>query len=38
MSGVPDNTLVAYHGTRERVDRLDVSKTVDGGLHFGTLE
>lgn len=39
MSGAPDNTsLVAYHGTRERVDRLDVGKTVDGGLHFGTLE
>lgn len=30
--------LVVYHGTRETFSRLDLSKTVDGGLHFGSQE
>ena len=28
--------LRLYHSTKQQVDRLDVSKTIDGGLHFGT--
>lgn len=28
---------VLYHGTRDDFDRLDPTKTVDGGLHFGSL-
>lgn len=30
--------LVACHGTRSDFDDLDPSRTVDGGLHFGTQE
>lgn len=34
----PDHGLVVYHGTRTRLDTLDPGKTLDGGIHFGTIE
>jgi hypothetical protein len=35
----PDGSLLdLYHGTAADFDRFDPSETIDGGLHFGTLE
>ncbi len=28
--------LLVYHGSKIQIDRFDTSKTVDGGLHFGS--
>lgn len=38
MIDVHGNPVVLYHGSHVGVDKLDCRKTVDGGLHFGTLE
>lgn len=35
-NAVADLGLVLYHGTSTSIMRLDPSRTVDGGLHFGT--
>jgi hypothetical protein len=29
--------ITAYHGTNHDFDELELDKTVDGGVHFGTL-
>jgi predicted RNA methylase len=28
--------LLVYHGSKSQIDRFDASKTIDGGLHFGS--
>lgn len=37
MTALTHGTVV-YHGTRTQLDKLDPHQTLDGGIHFGTLD
>lgn len=38
LANTTGESMVLYHGTNAEFDILDPAKTVDGGLHFGSLE